>query len=121
MILDQRSEEDSDEENIVSGATNVRLLLGDLTKEEDEESVETARIDKVSAQEIDRDGVLEHALCEDLSAVKHKWPDNITRDKIQELHRCPDVFEKSDVENCLYITKDCLNPEIYDTILKLCA
>ena len=70
------SDEESDEEKVVSCATNVRLLLGDLAKEEDGESVETIRIDKVSTQLIDSDGTLERALCEDLNA------DNLTRNKI---------------------------------------
>ena len=117
----KENEQDSDDEKVVSGATNVRLLLSEPAKDEDGDPVEVVRVDKLSTQEVDGNGAIERALCEDLSAIKHKWPDNQTRGEIQELYRCPDTFDISDVDNCLYITRDCLNPEIYDTILKLCA
>ena len=55
-----------------------------------------------------------------LQKVKHKWPDNYSISKIEERYQCPDSDEGNS-EDSLLIGRNCVNQQLYDTILKLSA
>ena len=57
-------------------------------------------------------------MVEDLQKVKHKWPDNYSSSKIEERYQCPDSDE-GNAEDSILIGKDCVNQQLYETILKL--
>ena len=80
--VDVVSKKTEDPSMVVSGPTNIRLFLSkEPETNNQEDSEEIVRIDKVSSQMTDRHGEIEGSLVEDLQKVKHKWPDiyNISR------------------------------------------
>ena len=69
---------------------------------------------------VDRHGEIERNLVEDLQKVKHKWPDNFSISRIEKVYQCPDSDDGNSTDSLL-IGRDCVNQQLYETILKMSA
>ena len=113
---------------MVSGVTNVRLLLSqepERNLSEDVEEPEEIKLAKISAEMRHKQGKVEQNLLSKLDSVKHKWRDKLTREQIMNKYRhSPETGVSSHYKfsnNYIRIDGSCENPELYDTLNKLSA
>ena len=108
-----------DEVKVISGVTNVRLLLSqepERNLSEDDEEPEEIKLAKISAEMRDKQGKVEQNLLSKLNSVKHKWRDKLTREQITNKYRhSPETGVSSHYKfsnNYIRIDGSCENPEL---------